>query len=183
MFNLGLGTYRTMVFAIGLFLLFDLSVLGLNFLISSEIRDDALNVNIVGRQRMLSQRMAKASLQIRDRLRAEQPYRELLLELDRSAGVFDQTLQAYINGGVISGAGAAEIRVSAVTDEQAKTLLTDTLERQLNDLGLMALCQCYGVPLAAFHSNPSLHQAKHFDSKSATANARISASSSTGLAR
>lgn len=129
MFNLGLGKYRTMVFAIGLFLLFDLSVLGLNFLISSEIREDALNVNIVGRQRMLSQRMAKTSLQIRDRLRAEQPYRELLLELDRSAGVFDQTLQAYINGGVISGTGAAEVHVKAVTDEQAKALLTDTLEQ------------------------------------------------------
>lgn len=129
MFKLNLGKYRTMVFAIGLFLLFDLSVLGLNFLISSEIRDDALNVNIVGRQRMLSQRMVKASLQIRDRLRTDQPYRELLLELDRSAGVFDQTLQAYISGGVISGAGATEVRVSAVTDEQAKALLTDTLEQ------------------------------------------------------
>ena len=54
-------------------------------------------------------------------------------------------------------------------------IITDSIERELNDLGLMALCQCYGVPLAAFHSNPSLHAPQTFSSKSATANARISA--------
>lgn len=54
-------------------------------------------------------------------------------------------------------------------------IITDSIERELNDLGLMALCQCYGVPLAAFHSNPSLHAARTYDSQSATANARISA--------
>lgn len=54
-------------------------------------------------------------------------------------------------------------------------IITDSIERELNELGLMALCQCYGVPLAAFHSNPTLHSAKVYDSKSATANARISA--------
>ena len=65
------------------------------------------------------------------------------------------------------GTGAHHILTNVV--------ITDSIERELSELGFMTLCQCYGVPLAAFHSNPSLHMAKRFDSKSATANARISA--------
>jgi type VI secretion system protein ImpD len=56
-----------------------------------------------------------------------------------------------------------------------EVLITDSVERELNDAGLMALCQCYGLPFAAFHSNPSLHKAKIFQEKSATANARVGA--------
>jgi two-component system chemotaxis sensor kinase CheA len=129
MFKLDLGKYRTMVLAIGLFLLFDLGVLTLNFVISSEIRSDALNVNVVGRQRMLSQRMAKATLQIRDRMRESQPYRELLMELERASEVFDQTLLAYLNGGMVSGASTADILVKPVADDAARALLTDTQEQ------------------------------------------------------
>ena len=54
-------------------------------------------------------------------------------------------------------------------------VITDSIEREFSELGMMPLCQCYGVPLAAFHSTPSVHMPKKFDSKSATANARISA--------
>lgn len=53
--------------------------------------------------------------------------------------------------------------------------ITDTVERELNDIGLMSLCQCYATPFAAFHSNPSLHSPKSFKLKSASANARIGA--------
>lgn len=79
-------------------------------------------------------------------------------------------------GGVVTGYQPVPIPDSTgayhiLTD----VVITDTIERELNDLGLMTLCQCYGVPLAAFHSNPSLHSAKTFNDKSATANARISA--------
>ena len=54
-------------------------------------------------------------------------------------------------------------------------LITDTMERSLADLGLMSLCHCYETPFAAFHSNPSLQQAKQHGDKAANANARISA--------
>ncbi|WP_281648661.1 type VI secretion system contractile sheath large subunit [Parendozoicomonas sp. Alg238-R29] len=54
-------------------------------------------------------------------------------------------------------------------------LITDSIERELSDQGLMSLCHCHDTPFAAFHSCPSLHKAKKFKDKSATANARISA--------
>jgi len=54
-------------------------------------------------------------------------------------------------------------------------LITDSMERELAELGLMSLCHCYETPFAAFHSNPSLQQARQHADKSASANARISA--------
>lgn len=47
-----------------LFLLFDLDVLVLNFYTSFQIAEDALGVNLSGRQHMLSQRTAKSLLAI-----------------------------------------------------------------------------------------------------------------------
>lgn len=96
-----------------------------------------------------------------------------------SIGWFAQTRgvpRDQLAGGVVTGYEPVPIPDSTgayhiLTD----VIITDNIERDLNDLGLMTLCQCYGVPLAAFHSNPSLHSAKNFTDKSATANARISA--------
>lgn len=58
-------------------------------------------------------------------------------------------------------------------------LVTDAVERQLFDLGIMSLCHCYDTPFAAFHSCPSLYSPKSFNNsfnkKTATANERVSA--------
>ena len=131
MFKLDLGKYRTLAIAIGLFLLFDLGVLITNNYTAREIRNDALNVNVIGRQRTLTQQMAKASLQLRDRLAAGQPYRELLLELERSAGLFDQSLRAYLEGGMVDASGGTQVRVAAVQDATARAMLSDIMEQWL----------------------------------------------------
>ena len=60
--RLGLGKYREIIIAVALFLLFDLGVLVLNFYTSFQIGQDAVGINLSGRQRMLSQRTAKALL-------------------------------------------------------------------------------------------------------------------------
>lgn len=56
------GKYKEIVWAVALFLLFDLAVLMLNFYISFQISADAMAINVAGRQRMLSQRMTKELL-------------------------------------------------------------------------------------------------------------------------
>ncbi|MCK7598877.1 type VI secretion system contractile sheath large subunit [Microbulbifer sp. CAU 1566] len=53
-------------------------------------------------------------------------------------------------------------------------LVTDFAERELSDLGFTCLCHCYDSPYSAFNSAPSLQRPKQYNSKSATANARIS---------
>jgi two-component system chemotaxis sensor kinase CheA len=49
---------------VAFFLLFDLGVLVLNFYTSFQIAQDAVGINLSGRQRMLSQRTAKAMLAV-----------------------------------------------------------------------------------------------------------------------
>jgi len=56
----GAGKYRDIIIAVALFLLFDLGVLILNFYTSFQIAEDAVGINLSGRQRMLSQSSAKA---------------------------------------------------------------------------------------------------------------------------
>jgi len=95
MFHLELGKYRNIVLSIALFIFFDLAVLILNFVISSQISNDALMINLAGRQRMLSQRITKTALQIEYRIRDGKPFGNELTEFKKASTVFDQTLTAF----------------------------------------------------------------------------------------
>lgn len=96
-----------------------------------------------------------------------------------SSGWFAQTRGVPRNqlaGGLVTGYEPVPIQgCTGASHILTELVISDNSERQLSELGLMALCQCYGVPLAAFHSNPSLHTAKNYSDKSASINARISA--------
>lgn len=52
-------------------------------------------------------------------------------------------------------------------------LITDPIEKELSELGLMPLCQCYDTPFAAFYNNRSALKIKSQDSQNA--NAKLSA--------
>nr|WP_269783306.1 type VI secretion system contractile sheath large subunit [Marinibactrum halimedae] len=54
-------------------------------------------------------------------------------------------------------------------------LISDMLERELSEIGLICLCQCYDTAMVAFRSVPSIQLPKRFAHKGATANARLSA--------
>ena len=56
----------------------------------------------------------------------------------------------------------------------ADVVITDRLEREISDLGLIPLCQCYGTPFAAFYNNQSVQMPKRQDSKEANVNAKLS---------
>lgn len=125
MFKADLGKYRNIVISIALFLLFDLGVLVLNFVISSQISGDALMVNLAGRQRMLSQRVTKTALQVEDRVAAGRPIGEELAELAAAATAFDRTLKAFADGGATSDGSGKEVILDAIDDEVARKTLTD----------------------------------------------------------
>ncbi len=65
---------------------------------------------------------------------------------------------------------AENIAIKPVTD----VLITDTKEREISDLGLIPLCQCYDMPFAAFYNNQSVQAPKVHDSKEANINAKLS---------
>ena len=114
------GKYKTIVVSIALFLLLDASVLILNFYISFEISDDAVGVNLAGRQRMLSQRMVKSLLDIE--YLKDQPDLSIkaLTELDSTVNLFDKTLDAFENGGVTTDPSSNQVKISKVTDRKGR---------------------------------------------------------------
>lgn len=65
---------------------------------------------------------------------------------------------------------AEHVAHKPVTD----VIITDTKEREISDLGLIPLCQCYDMPFAAFYNNQSVQMPKAHDSKEANINAKLS---------
>lgn len=109
------GKYRGILISVALFLLLDASVLLLNFYISYEIADDAVGVNLAGRQRMLSQRMAKTLL-VLDASRDDPAAFKLAYdELQLSKGLFDETLIAFVQGGAVRGADQEIVTLEKIT--------------------------------------------------------------------
>jgi diguanylate cyclase (GGDEF)-like protein len=110
--------------AAGLFLLFDSAVLGLNYWITWQVEKDAIAINLAGRQRMLSQRMTKALLEMR-RAGADRGVRaDYLQELRLSFRLFDSTLNAFIAGGRVTGGAGQPVTLERVRDREARAITT-----------------------------------------------------------
>jgi type VI secretion system protein ImpD len=84
----------------------------------------------------------------------------------------------YVGGGILTTlpldvfeTDAEPVAYKPVTD----VVITDKLEREISDLGLIPLCQCYGTPYVAFYSNQSVHKPKRQETREADVNARLSA--------
>jgi len=126
-----LGKYKSIVVSIALFLLLDASVLILNFYISFKISDDAIGVNLAGRQRMLSQRTIKSLYELESSEVGSKNYKNALAELALSQELFDMTLSAFANGGTTKDTNGVALQLKAVEStiglnalKQAQTLWT-----------------------------------------------------------
>lgn len=65
---------------------------------------------------------------------------------------------------------AAGIATRPITD----IVVTDSLERELSELGMIPLCQCYDLPYSAFYSNQSLQRSARRSSRAVEVNAKLS---------
>jgi two-component system, chemotaxis family, sensor kinase CheA len=102
----GLAKYRGLVIAITLFLLVVAGVTTANLFIAKDLNQDAVGVNLSGRQRMLSQRTAKTILQTQAAIAAGTDAGAAQKELAGAVNLFNQTLDGFRDGGnVIGGAG------------------------------------------------------------------------------
>jgi two-component system chemotaxis sensor kinase CheA len=117
------GKYREIIIAVAFFLLFDLGVLILNFYTSFRIAEDALGVNLSGRQRMLSQRTAKALLSVDAARAKEAPADKELDELKAAVKLFDTSLKAFQNGATVPGGDGKPVFLKAAEGPKAAEIL------------------------------------------------------------
>lgn len=123
-----LGKYREIVLAVAFFLVFDLAVLVLNFYTSYQISTDAVAINLSGRQRMLSQRMTKALLQLEADRHNQADTSEALKELRLSSELFSSTLEAFSKGGTVKGGDNQSVELAPVATTQGHTILRNAQE-------------------------------------------------------
>jgi diguanylate cyclase (GGDEF)-like protein len=116
-----IGSTRRLVTAIVLFVLLDLTVLVINLWIAEQVAQDAVAINLAGRQRMLSQQSTKALLQstlpghdARDTT-AEQ-------EFEEAFGLFSKTLTAFSDGGEARGGDNTLVHLRPVRGEGAQVV-------------------------------------------------------------
>lgn len=115
--------YREIIVAVALFLAFDISVLVLNFYTSFQIDQDAVAINLSGRQRYVSQRVARTLLEL-DAARAagRPPDPATLDELRAGAAIFQASMVAFRQGGVVPGGDGKPVRLEAVVSARGREL-------------------------------------------------------------
>jgi signal transduction histidine kinase len=121
--RLSLGKYREIVVAVAFFLLFDLAVLVLNFYVSFQIGEDAVSINLSGRERMLTQRLSKTLFAWELGTATQDVSPEVVQELQLAAGLFDSTLQAFRHGGTVNGGDGKPVRLPAAAGPNSPQIL------------------------------------------------------------
>ncbi len=121
----GLGKYREIIIAVAFFLVFDLGVLILNFVISFQISQDATAINLAGRQRMLSQRTTKAIYAVEDRLATSSSAGADGKELEAAINLFNDSLRAFKDGGTVAGGDGKATLLKAVAPGPGATALIE----------------------------------------------------------
>jgi two-component system chemotaxis sensor kinase CheA len=117
------GKYREIIIAVAFFLLFDLGVLVLNFYTSFKIDQDTVAINLAGRQRYVSQRIARTLLELDAARVSGQPFKpETLAELRTGTKLWQASHVAFKEGGTLPGGDGKPVYLEAVTSPRGREL-------------------------------------------------------------
>lgn len=117
------GKYREIIVAVAFFLLFDIGVLVLNFYTSFKIDQDTVAINLAGRQRYVSQRIARTLLELDAARVAGKPYSpETLKELRGGTKIWQASHVAFKDGATIPGGDGKPVFLEAVTSSRGREL-------------------------------------------------------------
>ena len=118
-----LGKYKSIVVSIALFLILDASVLTLNFYISFKIAKDAVEVNLAGRQRMLSQRTVKSLYEMHIEKGETAKFLAAENELKSTTSLFNKTLGAFDLGGAAKGTDGTMAQLRRVSSPAGRAAI------------------------------------------------------------
>ncbi len=116
--------YRSLIIFITLFVLIIVSILSVNFYVSTRIADDANEINLSGRQRMLSQRTAKSIQGLINAQASNANVSAQMAELKNTFDLFDSTLNAFTNGGETIGTDGKPIAIKKANTVAATQAIT-----------------------------------------------------------
>lgn len=119
--------YRHFLLPLSLVAIFDIALLAMNYGISVQLEASSININIAGRQRMLSQKMTKALLLMQYQQQQEINTQAAYQELIDAMVLFDKTLIAMSNGGETLSADNQQIQV----EQFHETVIQETLRQSL----------------------------------------------------
>jgi two-component system chemotaxis sensor kinase CheA len=115
--------YRVFLLAAALFLVLDLSVVALNFYTSFQIDQDAVAINLAGRQRYVSQRVARTLWELDADRTARRRYRtDTIEELRDAADIFQRSMLAFRGGGIVPGGDNRPVELHAVTTPSGREI-------------------------------------------------------------
>jgi type VI secretion system protein ImpD len=83
-----------------------------------------------------------------------------------------------IGGGLVTNLTTIPFETDSTniaTKPSVDVIITDSVERELVELGLIPLCQCYDTPFTAFYSNSSIQQSMRRSTRSDDINSKLSA--------
>ncbi|GAA6139151.1 hypothetical protein NBRC116583_28980 [Arenicella sp. 4NH20-0111] len=123
-----LGRYSAVIFTIIVFLVLVIGVLGVNFNLSFQTEANAEVVNIAGRQRMLSQRIAKSLSNVRARFISGDGFEEQVSELDSASQLFNQTVIAFQVGGTTKSTKSGNATLTAITEGLGLEAVQEAIE-------------------------------------------------------
>lgn len=123
-----LGRYTAVIITTVVFLVLVIGVLGVNFNLSFQTEANAEVVNIAGRQRMLSQRVAKSLGNVKSRYIGNEPYQDQLSELKAASGLFNRTLTAFKEGGTTVSTTSGESILQPVNGVAGVAAVSEALD-------------------------------------------------------
>lgn len=137
--TLGLGTgmrrailqrYRKIIVAVIIFLILDTTVLMTNVYLSFQLTEDALGVNLSGRQRMLSQRTTKSILRIEraQNLQDQEQWQNALDELKLVSGLFGTTLHGFDVGDTVTNTDNTPVYLKKAVDAGSRKAIEPALQ-------------------------------------------------------
>lgn len=115
--------YRHFLWPLLLVVILDLTLLAMNFAISAQLEAASTEINLAGRQRMLTQRISKAVMQLHYQQENGGIEQATLDELSDAGWLFEQTLRAFENGGTAIDGSGQQMQLSSQQNRDVQSTL------------------------------------------------------------